>query len=150
MTTQPPITPDEYVALRAAVGWASADESTITQALHNTLAWAIERDENGQLIGLARVVGDGLYALVVDVMVHPRAQGTGLGPTADAATGHQPVYRAGSSHHPVRLTTCRRVLRGIGQLGSAIGDLLPHGHHSYVTSSCTRQMIERPLTLLAA
>lgn len=79
MTTQPPITPDEYVALRAAVGWASADESTITQALHSTLAWPIERDENGQLIGLARVVGDGLYALVVDVMVHPRAQGTGLG-----------------------------------------------------------------------
>lgn len=79
MTAHTPVTLDEHLALRDAVGWTSADRKTIAQALPSTLAWAIERDDNGHLIGLARVVGDGIYALVVDVMVHPRAQGTGLG-----------------------------------------------------------------------
>lgn len=73
------ITAEEYVALRASVGWGSPDLAKVETALSRSLAIIEERDEAGQLVGLARAVGDGMYVLLVDVVVHPDHQGSGIG-----------------------------------------------------------------------
>lgn len=43
------------------------------------MAWAVERDLSGRLVGMARAVGDGTYLLIVDVVVDPAHQAHGLG-----------------------------------------------------------------------
>lgn len=74
-----PVEAAEYTALRAAVGWRSPTLDDVEAALQHSLAIATERDDSGALIGLARAVGDGIYVLIVDVIVAPHAQGQGLG-----------------------------------------------------------------------
>lgn len=36
-------------------------------------------DADRQVVGMARVIGDQMYPLIVDVVVHPRAQARGVG-----------------------------------------------------------------------
>jgi len=69
------------VGLYDAVGWTAytRDPPQLEQALRHSLyvcsAWRDDR-----LIGLARVVGDGLTIVYLqDVLVHPEAQRTGIG-----------------------------------------------------------------------
>lgn len=73
-----PLSASEYVDLRAAVGWPTMSTEAASAALDASLAIAVERDHNGQLIGLARAIGDGFYAVVVDVMVDPPEQDHGV------------------------------------------------------------------------
>lgn len=79
MSSSLPVSPQEYVDLRRAVGWASPPLDVVSRALASTVAWAVERDATGSVVGLARAVGDGIYVLVVDVMVHPQCQADGMG-----------------------------------------------------------------------
>lgn len=74
-----PLSPQEYVELRATAGWGSPPGSTVATALSRSLAVVVERDRDGALLGMARAVGDGVYALIVDVVVTPAAQGRGIG-----------------------------------------------------------------------
>ncbi|GGO93045.1 hypothetical protein GCM10011584_30820 [Nocardioides phosphati] len=75
---KPTLTPDEYVALRAAVEWPTMSAERAAEALRDSLATATERDDNSRLIGLARAIGDGFYVVIVDVMVHPDEQENGV------------------------------------------------------------------------
>lgn len=74
-----PLSPDEFIALRSTVGWPSPRPDAVQMALQQSIAIATERDHNGTLVGMARAVGDGLYVLVVDVVVAPTAQDQGIG-----------------------------------------------------------------------
>ncbi|MEU6562643.1 GNAT family N-acetyltransferase [Nocardia nova] len=75
----------EYRRLRAEVGWSSPDERVCAAALAASLFAVVADDGQGHSVGMARVVGDRIYAIVVDVVVAPRAQGRGIGAMLIAA-----------------------------------------------------------------
>ncbi len=75
------LAPEEYRALRKAVGWPdpAVKDSDLARALQAT--WNVSaRTSDGKLVGLARVLDDGaLYASLWDVIVAPGHQRAGLG-----------------------------------------------------------------------
>lgn len=74
-------TPEEYIALRIMMGWGAIYEATARQTLERAVFTVCMR-RNGRLLGLARVIGDGvLYFTIADVIVHPDLQGGGHGLT---------------------------------------------------------------------
>jgi GNAT superfamily N-acetyltransferase len=69
----------EYLLLREAVGWDVPDAVSAERALAET-QWAAVAVEAGEVVGMGRVVGDGVfYSFVVDVVVRPSHQRTGVG-----------------------------------------------------------------------
>ncbi|MGN2642386.1 GNAT family N-acetyltransferase [Nocardia takedensis] len=73
------VTVEEYQALRAAVGWQIPLRGQVEAALANSLAGVTARSA-GAAVGMARLVGDGaLYVVLVDVVVAPDHQHTGIG-----------------------------------------------------------------------
>lgn len=72
------ITPEEYNQLRNSVGWDSKDKNIILKALENS-AVVKKVTFGNKAIGMARAIGDGLYYLIVDVVVHSDYQKKGIG-----------------------------------------------------------------------
>lgn len=72
------IEPLEYNRLRNTIGWDSKDESLIKNAV-NSSAIVKSIKIGDRTIGMARAIGDGLYYLIVDVVVDKEYQGKGLG-----------------------------------------------------------------------
>jgi GNAT superfamily N-acetyltransferase len=71
-------TVDEYRALRAAVGWnAHTDEATRRGLAGARYSCVVSAD--GETVGCGRIVGDGLYLYLQDVIVVPEHQGRGAG-----------------------------------------------------------------------
>jgi hypothetical protein len=67
------------------MGWGTIDEAAAKRTLACSTYTACLRQE-GRLLGLARVVGDGvLYFYISDVIVNPSLQGGGCGSTLMAA-----------------------------------------------------------------
>jgi ribosomal protein S18 acetylase RimI-like enzyme len=75
------VAPGEYRALLGAVGWQPPQEpdATVRRALEAT--WNVTaRTADGTLVGLARVLDDGLlYASIWDVIVAPEHRRQGIG-----------------------------------------------------------------------
>jgi len=72
-------TPEEYRALRDAVGWRPTEEGPTARALQNAL-FSVVCLEQCRVVGMGRVVGDGgLYFYLQDVMVAPSCQRRGVG-----------------------------------------------------------------------
>ena len=69
---------DEYDRIRDSVGWAHFSEEQAQRALNNSLFTIAARD-GGRTVGMGRLLGDGLYYVVVDVAVIPEYQGQGIG-----------------------------------------------------------------------
>lgn len=69
---------ETYVALRKSINWLNFSELQTRKALENSLYSLVAEDEN-KPIGMARMVGDGLYITIVDVVVSPEYQGRGIG-----------------------------------------------------------------------
>lgn len=72
---------DEVVALYESVGWTryTADPALLYDALNRSLRVVCAR-EDGVLVGLARVVGDGLTIVYLqDILVAPAQQRRGVG-----------------------------------------------------------------------
>ncbi len=77
---KPDLTAQEYVSLRQRVGWPAVDEAFARRALNGSCYVAVARADDGVVLGLARVVGDGtLTFYIADVMVSPEAQGQHIG-----------------------------------------------------------------------
>lgn len=73
------ISVEEYNCLRESVGWERLNASKVKVGLAHSL-YLITAVEHGRVIGMARLVGDGGYVFfIVDVMVLPEYQGSGLG-----------------------------------------------------------------------
>ena len=70
--------PKEYNELRNSVGWDSKDENVIIEALRNSVIIKKIIVDN-KAVGMARAIGDGLYYLIVDVVVNKEYQGKGIG-----------------------------------------------------------------------
>lgn len=74
-------TASEYIALREMMGWGTISPETARRTLQAT-TFVVCLRRQGQLVGLARVVGDGvLYLYIADVIVHPELRGGGHGAT---------------------------------------------------------------------
>jgi GNAT superfamily N-acetyltransferase/uncharacterized glyoxalase superfamily protein PhnB len=72
-------TSEQYIDLFHSVGWPVHRES-ITAALKNTFLGFMATDtRNGQIVGMARVFGDGSYFMLWDVIVRPSHQGQKIG-----------------------------------------------------------------------
>ena len=72
------ITPEEYNELRNSVWWDSKEKYLIQNALDSSIVVKKVIYEN-KTIGMARAIGDGLYYLIVDVVVYSDYQKKGIG-----------------------------------------------------------------------
>lgn len=68
----------DYCNLRKCVGWQNFSEEQANKALERSL-YTVTAVENNQTVGMGRLVGDGVYYLMVDIIVHPAYQGKGVG-----------------------------------------------------------------------
>lgn len=68
----------DYFNLRQCVGWNNLSQEQTIRALKNSLYDIIAVD-NGRVLGMGRLLGDGLYYIIVDVIVIPEYQGKGIG-----------------------------------------------------------------------
>ena len=73
-------TVDEYNNLRRSVEWPVFDEAIVNRALGNTLFAVVAVNEEGEAIGMGRVLGDNaVYFHIQDVIVRSDCQGIGVG-----------------------------------------------------------------------
>lgn len=71
---------EEYVVLRPAAGLSAKTPEQGAPALVNSWAWATVRDDDGRLLAMGRVIGDGgWYFHIADMATHPDHQRKGLG-----------------------------------------------------------------------
>lgn len=69
---------ESYAALRHSVGWFPFPENRLQQAMDQS-ACIVSAWDGQWAVGLGRMVGDGMYYLIVDVMVDPEYQHRGIG-----------------------------------------------------------------------
>ena len=68
----------EFNELRNSVGWENKDTYIVEEALQKSVI--IKKAVlDHKVVGMARVIGDGVYYLVVDVVVKEECQGKGIG-----------------------------------------------------------------------
>ena len=72
------LTYQAYAALRSSVGWNNYAEEQAAVSIRNSL-YSIAVVENNRPVGMGRLIGDGMYYLIVDVVVDPQFQGMGIG-----------------------------------------------------------------------
>lgn len=72
------LTPAMYNALRESVGWSAFSAAQVQKALQqdarNVVAYVDQKP-----VAMGRIIGDGIYFLLVDVVVAPKYQGKGIG-----------------------------------------------------------------------
>lgn len=74
------ISKEEYLDIREKVGWKRLSDKQAKAALSNCLFKVKACDEEGNMIGMGRVVGDGaVICYIQDLIVIPTAQGKGVG-----------------------------------------------------------------------
>lgn len=69
---------ESYAALRQSVGWFPFPDHRLQSAIERSACIAAVYDGE-QAVGMGRMVGDGMYYVIVDVMVRPEYQHAGLG-----------------------------------------------------------------------
>ncbi len=72
------ITAKVYNELRNSIGWDSKAEELVNEAIKNSAVVKLIKYDN-KAVGMARAIGDGLYYLVVDVVVNKEYQGKEIG-----------------------------------------------------------------------
>lgn len=72
----PPV--DAFIRMRADLGWGEISRETAAGALARS-TFAVSAYQGGILVGFGRVLGDGLYFFLEDIIVAPGTQGQGLG-----------------------------------------------------------------------
>lgn len=69
---------EEYCALRKSVNWQLFSENQMQQALDNSL-YIVSAVEDEQTVGMGRLIGDGMYYMIADIVVSPAFQRYGIG-----------------------------------------------------------------------
>ena len=72
------VTEEIYRGLRASVGWMNFSAAQTARGLSMSL-YSLAAFDAGRPVGMGRIVGDGIYNTVCDVVVDPAYQGRGLG-----------------------------------------------------------------------
>ncbi|MCH5265303.1 MAG: GNAT family N-acetyltransferase [Lachnospiraceae bacterium] len=70
---------EEYCHLRESVGWMNFSKAQTERALTHSLYTVTAVTENNHTVGMGRLIGDGFYFVIVDVVVQPDYQGKGIG-----------------------------------------------------------------------
>ncbi|MBE5945649.1 MAG: GNAT family N-acetyltransferase [Lachnospiraceae bacterium] len=74
------ISSEEYLYLREKVGWVKLSSRQTKQAIEKSLFIVKAIDDEGNVIGMGRIVGDGaVICYIQDLVVIPEAQGKGVG-----------------------------------------------------------------------
>jgi GNAT superfamily N-acetyltransferase len=89
------VSPAEYRSLLATVNWRPLEQDDVEVAAALDASWNVtSRTSDGSLVGLARVLDDGLlYASIWDVIVRPERQRAGIGRAILAAVLEQTAGR---------------------------------------------------------
>ena len=69
---------EDYCRLRESVGWANFSKEQTQAALNHSL-FTVVVFENNQAIGMGRLIGDGMYLIIADIVVSPVYQKKGIG-----------------------------------------------------------------------
>ncbi len=69
---------EDYCSLRKSVGWLIFSKEQTENALRNSLFTVIAVDNN-EVIGMGRLIGDGMYYMISDIVVCPPYQKKGIG-----------------------------------------------------------------------
>lgn len=69
---------EDYRGLRESVEWNIFSEEQTREALKHS-CYSVTVVEENKVVGMGRMTGDGLYYLIVDVVVHPSWQHRGIG-----------------------------------------------------------------------
>lgn len=69
---------EDYCKLRESVEWLPYSKEQTQKALDNSLYTIIAVDDD-QTIGMGRLIGDGVYYMIADIVVHPNHQRQGVG-----------------------------------------------------------------------
>lgn len=72
------LTYQEYVSLRSSVGWNNFAQEQVVKSIRNSI-YDIKVVVENSTIAMGRLIGDGTYYLVVDIIVQPEYQGKGIG-----------------------------------------------------------------------
>lgn len=68
----------EYCELRESVGWLLFSKEQTQKALTNSL-YTVIAVKDSQTVGMGRLIGDGMYYMIVDIVVQPSYQKQGIG-----------------------------------------------------------------------
>lgn len=69
---------DDYCRLRESVAWLNFSREQTEKALNNSL-YTVVAEDDGKVVEMGRMTGDGLYYLIVDIVVQPDHQKKGIG-----------------------------------------------------------------------
>lgn len=69
---------EDYYKLRDSVSWSHFPKEQTQKAIDNSLYTVIAADDN-QTVGMGRLIGDGMYYMITDVVVCPTYQKIGIG-----------------------------------------------------------------------
>ena len=69
---------EEYCKLRESVGWINFSRTQTEKSLQNSL-YTVAAEEANQVVGMGRLIGDGMYYMIVDIVVQPAYQQMGIG-----------------------------------------------------------------------
>lgn len=69
---------EDYCDLRESVGWLLFSKEQMEKAIKNSIYTVIAVD-SGKTVGMGRLLGDGMYYMMVDVVVCPAYQKKGIG-----------------------------------------------------------------------
>lgn len=71
---------EDYCILRQSVGWTNFSKTQTEKSLERSL-YTVVADNDGQAVGMGRLIGDGMYYMIVDIVVLPTYQKMGIGST---------------------------------------------------------------------
>ncbi len=69
---------EDYCRLRESAGWTNFSKTQVKTALSNSI-YTISVIEQNKTIAMGRLIGDGQYYMIVDVIVHPDFQRQKIG-----------------------------------------------------------------------
>ena len=72
------ITEEIYRRLRSRVGWLNLSTEQTAQGLSRSL-YSLAVYDAEKPVGMGRIVGDGIYNVICDIVVDPAYQGSGIG-----------------------------------------------------------------------
>lgn len=71
---------EDYCRLRQSVGWTNFSKTQTEKSLEKSL-YTVVANSDGQAVGMGRLIGDGMYYMIVDIVVLPTYQKMGIGST---------------------------------------------------------------------
>ena len=69
---------EDYCKLRESVGWLLFSKEQTQKALTNSL-YTVIVVKDSQTVGMGRLIGDGMYYMIADIVVQPNCQKHGIG-----------------------------------------------------------------------